>query len=45
MVFGQNQESEKFDSSETGWHWKGHLKRSRMVQISPLYIAPSSEEL
>ena len=33
IVRGFRPESENFDSSKKGYHLKGHLKRSRMVQI------------
>ena len=37
IVHGFWPETEDFDF---GYHWKGHLKRSRTVQISALYRLP-----
>ena len=44
VVHGLNFRSPK-NVLRKGSHWKEHLKVNRMVQISALYVAPSSEEL
>ena len=36
IVQGFRPKSEKFDFGKTAYHRKGHLKRSRMAQISSL---------
>ena len=44
IVHGFRPGNENFDFGKKSNHRKGYLKRSRMVQISASYIAPSSEE-